>query len=956
VNVFFEESGSFKAGTVLSKQGDAFQVELPGGRRAKVRGKEVLLEFEAPAPAELMQQADAEARDIDPEFLWECAPAEEFAFGALADEYFGAKPGAVKQAALLLRMQGSPVYFRKKGRGQYQRAPEEQLRAALAGLERKRQQALVQESYENELKAHRLPESFAGKVIGLLTKPDKNSIEYKALEAAAAALGTSPARLMLDAGGIPSARVLHEARFLSEYFPYGTGFAPVTIEPHLDDLPEGDAEAFSIDDVTTTEIDDAFSVRVLPDGRIRVGIHIAAPALGIQPGDAVDQIARNRLSTVYMPGDKITMLPDPVVDVFTLKEGGRRPALSLYIIVDASTYEIVATETRAEKVFVRSNLRHNHLDELVTDETLEAGTGDYPHKDEIALLWPLSKVLYEKRQQARIGFGLKREVQRNNDFNFYIDDEVVTITPRRRGSPLDSIVAELAIVANSTWGALLADYGVPGIYRAQRSFGPNRTRMQTTPAPHEGLGVAQYAWSTSPLRRYVDLVNQWQLIACAQHGVAGKLVAPFKPKDAELYAVLQGFDETYAAYADYQNKMEAFWCLRWLKQEKRDRVVATVIKGDLVRLEEIPLVLHVPALGVHPRGTRVLLDVVSIDELTVEASTRLVQVLDAPVASDVAEVDESEDEGEEGEAAKADADGDATQDRYAVIGNPISHSKSPWIHARFAEQTGEQMVYDPLLAPVDGFDEAVGAFISAGGRGLNVTVPFKLDAFRLATTHSTRAAAAGAVNTLKIEPDGSVSGDNTDGIGLVNDIERNLEVPLAGKRVLLLGAGGAARGVALPLLEAGVHELVIVNRTESKAAELAQAITDLLPEGSGTVIGGGAAVATGAFDVVINATAGSLGGELPAFDPEALASHTLAYDMMYAARPTVFMELALARGARATDGLGMLVEQAAESFLLWRGVRPDSASVLAELRSLLARQESGAPEAGEALATASPEQ
>ncbi|HTJ91602.1 MAG TPA: RNB domain-containing ribonuclease [Pararobbsia sp.] len=660
MNVFFEESGSFKAGTVLSKQGDAFQVELPGGRRAKVRGKEVLLEFDAPTPAELMQQADAEAQEIDPEFLWECAPADEFAFGALAGDYFGAKPSAVKQAGLLLCIHASPIYFRKKGRGQYQRAPEEQLRAALAGLERRRQQALVQQGYEDELKAHRLPDAFKGKVIGLLTKPDKNSIEYKALEAAASALGTSPARLMLDAGGIASPRTLHEAKFLAEYFPYGTGFAPIEFAPDLGTLPEGDAEAFSIDDVTTTEIDDAFSVRRLPDGRIRVGIHIAAPALGIQRGDAVDQIARTRLSTVYMPGDKITMLPDAVVDVFTLKEGGLRPALSLYLIVNDTTYEVVTTETRAEKIFVRSNLRHNHLDDVVTEEVLDAGTGDYPHKEEIALLWPLAKALYEKRQQTRLGFGLKREVQRNHDFNFYVDGEHVTITPRKRGSPLDSIVAELAIAANSTWGALLGDHGVPGIYRAQRSFGPNRTRMQTSPAPHEGLGVDQYAWSTSPLRRYVDLVNQWQLLACAEHGVAAKLVAPFKPKDADLYAALQSFDETYSAYADYQNKMETFWCLRWLKQEKRDRMSATVIKGDLVRLEEIPLVLHVPGLGVHPRGTRVLLDVVSIDELTVEASTRLVQVLDAPVASDVADADEGEDdEGDQAASAEVErAEGD----------------------------------------------------------------------------------------------------------------------------------------------------------------------------------------------------------------------------------------------------------------------------------------------------------
>ncbi|MBV8627543.1 MAG: RNB domain-containing ribonuclease, partial [Paraburkholderia sp.] len=538
MNVFFEESGSFKAGSVLSRQGDAFQVELPGGRRAKVRAKDVLIEFEKPAAAELMQQADAAAQDIDLDFLWECAPEEEFAFATLGKEYFGEAFGAVERAALVLRMHGAPVYFRRKGRGQYQRAPQEQLKMALAGLERKRQQALVQAGYEDELKAGRLPEAFAGKALGLLTKPDKNAIEYKALEAAAAARGISMARLMLDCGGIPSARALHEARFLSEYFPHGTGFPPVTVGALPEDLPEAEVEAFSIDDITTTEIDDAFSVEHLADDRVRIGVHIAAPALGIERGDAVDGIARGRLSTVYMPGDKITMLPDEVVDAFTLKEGGLRPALSLYVIVNRETQEIVASETRAERVFVKNNLRHNTLDEVVTEDALAAGTGEYPHKDDIAVLWPFAQALFEKRQLARAGYGLRREVQRNTDFNFYVDGEHITITPRRRGSPLDTIVAELAILANSSWGAFLHDHGVPGIYRSQRAFGtpsgPKRTRMQTSAAPHEGLGVTQYAWSTSPLRRYVDLVNQWQLIACVQHGVTAKLAAPFKPKDADL--------------------------------------------------------------------------------------------------------------------------------------------------------------------------------------------------------------------------------------------------------------------------------------------------------------------------------------------------------------------------------------------------------------------------------------
>jgi exoribonuclease-2 len=397
---------------------------------------------------------------------------------------------------------------------------------------------------------------------------------------------------------------------------------------------------------------------------VRIGVHIAAPALGITRGDEIDAIARTRLSTVYMPGDKITMLPDSVVAAFTLAEGGLRPALSLYVIVNRETQEIVASETRAERVFVKNNLRHNTLDELVTEEALAAGTGEYPHKDDIAVLWPFALALFEKRQQARAGYGLRREVQRNTDFNFYVEGEHIKITPRRRGSPLDTIVAELAILANSSWGGFLHDHGVPGIYRSQRAFGaptgPKRTRMQTTAAPHEGLGVTQYAWSTSPLRRYVDLVNQWQLLACVQHGVTAKLAAPFKPKDADLFAVVQGFDDTYSAYADHQRRMEYFWCLRWLKQENRKQVVATVVKDDLVRLEEIPLLLHVPALGVHARGTRLLMEVMSIDELTVEASVRMLHVLDAPTVTSGTEPEEAE-EADEGEEELLDAADDSAK-------------------------------------------------------------------------------------------------------------------------------------------------------------------------------------------------------------------------------------------------------------------------------------------------------
>jgi shikimate dehydrogenase len=262
-------------------------------------------------------------------------------------------------------------------------------------------------------------------------------------------------------------------------------------------------------------------------------------------------------------------------------------------------------------------------------------------------------------------------------------------------------------------------------------------------------------------------------------------------------------------------------------------------------------------------------------------------------------------------------------DRYAVFGHPIAHSKSPLIHAAFARQTGQDMRYDAILAPLDGFAASVASFVAAGGRGANVTVPFKEEAFRLASRLSPRAQRAGAVNTLIF--DGGILGDNTDGAGLVADLTRNLNRPLTGKRILLLGAGGAARGVIELLLEQQPATLVVANRTVSRAQELAELF------GHG-IRACGFDEATTPFDLIINATAASLAGELPPLSPRAFTAHTLAYDMMYG-RDTPFLTFARAHGAATADGLGMLVEQAAEAFYLWRGVRPDTAPVIASLRA-----------------------
>ncbi|HRP23738.1 shikimate dehydrogenase [Thauera sp.] len=270
-------------------------------------------------------------------------------------------------------------------------------------------------------------------------------------------------------------------------------------------------------------------------------------------------------------------------------------------------------------------------------------------------------------------------------------------------------------------------------------------------------------------------------------------------------------------------------------------------------------------------------------------------------------------------------------DRYAVVGNPIAHSRSPQIHAAFARQTGQALRYDALLAPVDGFARTVADFRARGGRGLNVTVPFKLEAFALATRRTPRAEMAGAVNTLAFEAD-AILGDNTDGAGLVRDLEGNLGFALAGCRILLLGAGGACRGALLPLLASQPAALTIANRSVAKAAALAALFA---PEAGAASLDacGFDALAGRRFDLVINATSASLSGALPPLPPGLYAEGALAYDMMYGRGDTPFMAAARADGAaRIADGLGMLVEQAAESFALWRGVRPDTAAVLAELR------------------------
>lgn len=667
MNVLFEEDGGFKAGTVFADNGASLQVEMASGKRTKVKAANVLLKFTEPAPAVLMQRADADAAELDLDFLWETCGDAEFGFEEFAKEYFGPKASPAECASLLIRLHGAPMYFHRKGKGRYRKAPADILKAALAGQEKKRQQALAVERMAAELAAGRLPEEFAPLIQQILYKPDRNTLVVKAVEAAEAQTGLSAPRLMLQCGAIANSHDYHYHRFLFEHFPLGTAFGAV-VPPDLAaivaDLPKAEVAAFSIDDAATTEIDDAFSVVPLSDGGWRVGIHIAAPGLGFGPGSDLDAIARRRLSTVYMPGRKITMLPDELVERFTLSEGRDCPAVSLYLSLDADL-NITRRDSRVEAVPVAANLRHHDIEPVFNETTLAQGGPDFPFKSELTLLHKLAEKL-------ELGRGKPSANQNFFDFNFYVDwsepEGRVTIERRKRGSPLDKLVAELMIVANSSWGRLLADQGVTAIYRAQTG---GKVRMTTGALPHEGLGVDCYAWSSSPLRRYVDLINQWQLLAYLRG-----TPPHFGPRSDALHAALRDFELTYAAYNEFQRGMERYWCLRWLQQQGADfQPVARVIRESLVRLETVPLVLKVPSVPVVQNGFRLLLEVQSIDLIAAEARCRFAG--EAPDnGAEVLDMD-PEELAAEAELAEQAEQAQSTPDAAAVDAAPAPAPETP---------------------------------------------------------------------------------------------------------------------------------------------------------------------------------------------------------------------------------------------------------------------------------------
>ena len=577
MNIFYEESGQFKVAAIVQKNDATYQVDTQHGKRTKVKANNVFAEFDGDMAA-FLENAQAQAADIDTDLLWEVCGEEEFSAEAIAEEYFGHAPTKTELAATLIALYAAPMYFYKKAKGVFKAAPEETLKQALAAIERKKQQDAQIDAWAEALKRGEMPSEIAADLKTILHAPDKQSLTYKAFTKAADALKTSAYELAKKTGGITSIPQYLQDGFEIKYFPKGTGFPDLPL-PEMPDLPKADVTAFSIDDESTTEVDDALSLTDLGNGTKRVGIHIAAPSLAIKPGDKMEKNIMERLSTVYFPGGKITMLPENWIAAFSLDAGAYRPAVSIYFDVDGE-FNVGEPTCKIEAVNIAENLRIQTIEPHFNAETGldEAGEMMFAHHQDLIWLHQFAVAL----QKARGKYEPDRAPQ--YDYSIELDEEdKVSVVRRERGSPIDMLVSEMMILANSTWAQMLHDNDLPGLFRVQPA---GKVRMSTKSEPHIGMGVQHYGWFTSPLRRAADYINQKQLLSLIDD-TAEPL---FQQSDAELFAALRDFDTAYAAYADFQRQMEAYWSLVYLQQQGTNELTATILKEDLVRIEGLPLV------------------------------------------------------------------------------------------------------------------------------------------------------------------------------------------------------------------------------------------------------------------------------------------------------------------------------------------------------------------------------
>ena len=601
MNIFYEESGQFKVAAIVQKNDATYQVDTQHGKRTKVKANNVFAEFDGDMAA-FLENAQAQAADIDTDLLWEVCGEEEFSAEAIAEEYYGHAPTKTELAATLIALYAAPMYFYKKAKGVFKAAPEETLKQALAAIERKKQQDAQIDAWAEALKRGEMPSEIAADLKTILHAPDKQSLTYKAFTKAADELKISAYELAKKTGGITSIPQYLQDGFEIKYFPKGTGFPDLPL-PEMPDLPKADVTAFSIDDESTTEVDDALSLTDLGNGTKRVGIHIAAPSLAVAQGDQMEKNIMERLSTVYFPGGKITMLPENWIAAFSLDAGAYRPAVSIYFDVDGE-FNVGEPTCKIEAVNIAENLRIQTIEPHFNAETGldEAGEMMFAHHQDLIWFYQFAVAL----QKARGKYEPDRAPQ--YDYSIELDEEGnVSVVRRERGSPIDTLVSEMMILANSTWAQMLDENELPGLFRVQPA---GKVRMSTKSEPHIGMGVQHYGWFTSPLRRAADYINQKQLLSLIDDSAEPL----FRQSDAELFAALRDFDTAYAAYADFQRQMEAYWSLVYLQQQGKTELTATILKEDLVRIEGLPLVTRATGIPFDalPKS-QVLLKITELD-------------------------------------------------------------------------------------------------------------------------------------------------------------------------------------------------------------------------------------------------------------------------------------------------------------------------------------------------------
>lgn len=600
MNLLYEVNKTYQVGQIIRQEMGIYWVQTATQQSIKVKSKQVILTL-TEAIDQFLPAAETLSHQIDIQRLWENSDGQAMHFASLAHRYFVHSPSSTEKAAIWLKLRAMPMYFYRQSDGYFRPAMATALKAALISIQKKQSAQKQVKAWSAALLSGQVPDAMGTQWTMLLHQPDKQSCVYRALYDACQHKQCTPLQLALELGAISSVAQYFLEGFLLNYFPIKPQVGMLSIRKVFDDLSLSDVAAFSIDDAHTTEIDDAFSLRQLPDGSHRVGIHIALPAIGVKPDPSIDDLLW-RCATVYLPDQKITLFPSQIIEQFSMHEGTIRPAMSLYIDVDQH-HHIKHYQTQIDKISIKKNFDKATLETILFEEFMvsQASSDNVPFLEELIWLIGFTSALALQYTTSDIAIFPER------DFNIAVHDNKISVRSRQRNTPIDCLVSTMMILANQIWSQMLAQNNMIAMYRSQNATGTHTT---ISPQSHARLNFQQYAWCTSPLRRATDFINQSQLIALITH-----TTSPYLKDRKTLLTFVKHFDKTYSAYLAFQRQMARCWALRYLIQEGIKTVFAKHIGGGVCQLENLPLRSQaIPSLALSNIGERVRLKLVNIDE------------------------------------------------------------------------------------------------------------------------------------------------------------------------------------------------------------------------------------------------------------------------------------------------------------------------------------------------------